>query len=206
MELTVFLMQLIDTTAEGDGIRSNINRKRLMLYFKSASTFSKYSLEMFTAIAQTEALMSEKLAHRVSWGRFVNWAGGAGKNIEADLAQEICNRQTKDVVRGMGANKTEQSIARASKAAAGVSHIVEQFDNCTGVKKSSTAHATKSAKEDEVLMMADLRKLRPFRPIPGRAFSSFKDLTISLTSDIDMKALYDWLEMHKRQIGLGNIE
>ena len=46
---------------------------------------------MFTSIAQVKALVSEEMAHRLTWGRFVNWYGGAGKNIACDMAQEICN-------------------------------------------------------------------------------------------------------------------
>ena len=68
---------------------------------------------MFTNIAQKKALFLEEMAHRVRWGRFVNWGGGKGKNIECDTAQEICNRTCKSVVLGMGANKTSAAIARA---------------------------------------------------------------------------------------------
>ncbi len=51
IELSVFLMQLIDTCKEGDGVRSSINKKRLLLYFKSGS-LNNYSVEMFTSIAR----------------------------------------------------------------------------------------------------------------------------------------------------------
>ena len=59
---------------------------------------------MLTSIAQVKALVSEEVAHRLIWGRFVNWHGGAGKNIACDVAQEICNRTSKDIVTGMRAN------------------------------------------------------------------------------------------------------
>lgn len=88
-------MQLIDTCAEGDGDRDTINKKKLLTYFKANSNYSKYSLEMFISLAQTEALVSEEMAHRLKWGRFVNWHGGIGKNISVDTAQEICNKESK---------------------------------------------------------------------------------------------------------------
>lgn len=72
IEMAVFLMQLMDTCAEGDGERNNINKKRLLLYFKRFSAYSKYALEMFVSIAQVKALLSEQMAHRVTWGRLVN--------------------------------------------------------------------------------------------------------------------------------------
>ena len=49
------------------------------MYFKSSTSFQNYSIEMFTSIAQVKALVSEEMAHRLTWGRFVNWHGGAGK-------------------------------------------------------------------------------------------------------------------------------
>jgi len=108
-----FLMQLKENCAEGDGDRHNINRKRLPSYFHSASSFSKYAIEMFTHISQVEALASEELAQRLSWGRFVNWDGGIGSNIEGDKAKEICNCTTKSVVQGMRTNKTTNAIVTA---------------------------------------------------------------------------------------------
>ena len=69
-------MQLTDTCAEGDGERNNINQKRLLSYFFRFNSFSKYAI---TSIAQVEALLSEEVAHRVTWGKFVNWTKGFRK-------------------------------------------------------------------------------------------------------------------------------
>lgn len=93
--MAIFLMQLIDTCAEGDGVRNNINKKRLLLYFKSTNSFSKYAIEMFTSIAQIEAIVSEQMAERLTWERFVDWHGGLGKNIAKDTAQEVCVKVSK---------------------------------------------------------------------------------------------------------------
>ena len=204
IELTVFLMQLIDTCKEGDGERSMINKKRLLMYFKSSSSFQNYSIEMFTSIAQVEALVSEEMAHRLTWGRFVNWHGGAGKNIACDMAQEICNRTSKDVVRGMGANKTRKAMMRASKASAGVFQIVQQVCNTTKIKKSSQAHTHKN-NDDEILMLQDLQKLKPFEMNPGRYHLNFKNMQVSPTSTVDMAKLFSWLEKHKKQIARGKL-
>lgn len=81
---------------------------------------------------------------------------GAGKNIACDMAQEICNRVSKDIVRGMGANKTKKAMMRASKAAAGVHQIVQQLHDVAKIKRRSQAHSHKNASDDEVLMMQDL--------------------------------------------------
>ena len=61
-------MQLTDTCAEGDGDRNNVNQNHLLSYFFRFNSFSKYALEMSTSIAQVKALLSEEVAHRVTWG------------------------------------------------------------------------------------------------------------------------------------------
>ena len=203
IELAVFLMQLIDTCKEGDGLRNNINKKRLLLYFKSSNSFHNYSLEMFTSIAQIEALVSEEMAHRLTWGRFVNWHGGKGRNIACDMAQEICNRVSKDVVKAMGPNKTQKAMERASKAAAGVQQIVNRLNTVSDVKRVSQAHIHKSAKEDEVMMVQDLRMIKPFERKPGRKHAHFDKIQATPTSGLDMKILFIWLEKHKKQIAMG---
>ena len=51
------------------------------------------------------------------------------------------------------------TIITASKAAPGIHHIKGQFDKVTKVHPSSRAHTTRSAKDDEMLMLKGLRKL-----------------------------------------------
>ena len=202
LELIVFLMNWIDAVREGDGERCNRMRKRLLLYFKLQSTYSKYAIEVFTNIAQTEYLMTPQLAHRVTWGKFVNWRGGAGRNIEGDLVREMCNRSSKNVVQGMGPNKTKDAIQCASRAEAGIHEIVINFDDNARVTPQSSRHTKMSSKEDELGMIKDLRKLKPFKVIPGRKHSSFSNMTISPLTNLDMDQLYNWLDKHKYQIGV----
>ena len=110
--LTILILQMKDTSAEGDGERNLINQKLLLSVFKSLGSYSKYALEMFTSIAQIECLLTPRRSEEFKWGFFVNWRGGEGKNIEDDLAQEISNRVSKGIVQRQGANKTIQSISK----------------------------------------------------------------------------------------------
>ncbi len=158
---------------------------------------------MFTSIAQVEAMLSEEMAHRLTWGQFVNWNGGQGMNIACDMAQEICNRVSKDVVKGMGANKTTKAMVRASRAAAGVKQIVQAMDKASDIKKMSTKHSHKKSIEDELLMLQDLRKLKPFAIISGRHHNHFPDIALSPTSTINMSNFFTWLQKHKKQISMG---
>ena len=69
------------------------------------------------------SMYSEEMAHRASWGKFINWMWGMGKNTEDDKAQGICNFTSKRVVQGMGSNKTRNVIIAASKVAPGIHEI-----------------------------------------------------------------------------------
>ena len=89
----------------------------------------------------------------------MNWNGGEGKNIACDMAQEIFNRVSKDIVKGMGANKTPKAMMRASKAAAGVDQIVKKVNEVSNIKPASQVHTHKETSNEEVMMFQDLRKL-----------------------------------------------
>ena len=119
------------------------------------------------------------------------------------MAQEICNRVSKEVVREMGPNKTRKAMTRASKAAAGLQQIVQRMSNTLHLKNVSHVHSHSSSKEDEMLMVSDLRTLTPFNRKPGRCHPTFKLMEVSPTSMVDMKGLFTWLEKHKKQIAIG---
>jgi hypothetical protein len=158
---------------------------------------------MFISIAQMEPLLFEEMAHRVTWSQYVNWNGGQGKNIACDMAQEICNRVNKDVVRGMGPNKTTKAMVRASKAASGIHKIVSAMNDTLKIHEGSKKQSKKSSNEDEMSMLQDLRKLKPFERVPGRHHVNFPDIMASPTHSVNMSDLFLWLQKHKKQIGMG---
>ena len=53
------------------------------------------------ALPKSKQLSRKRWQKGLTWGCFVNWHGGEGKNIANDAAQEICNDSSKDVVKGM---------------------------------------------------------------------------------------------------------
>ena len=75
LQLGVMLMQLNDTECEGDGDRSLINWKMLLLYFRCRPRGMKYAYEAMRLITWIKALYSEKTARRVLHGQFVNPRG-----------------------------------------------------------------------------------------------------------------------------------
>ena len=189
-----------DTAQEADGERNLINQKLLLSVFKSLGAFSKYAIEMFVSIAQMECLLTPRLSQEFKWGFFVNWRGGAGNNIEDDLAQEISNKLSKNVVQRMGPNKSISSISKVSKAMSGITSIKEQFDKTIKVEKVSVQHATRDSLKDEKEMVEDIIKLNPFHHIEGRSHEHFPDIKRSPLRYLNVVDFHKWLEKHKKEI------
>ena len=71
----MLLSQLNDTEKEGDGERTIINSKVLLLMFRSTTRCKKYAFEMLRLISKVKCQFTEKMAERTIHGRFVNWKG-----------------------------------------------------------------------------------------------------------------------------------
>lgn len=71
IQLGMMLMQLNDTEHEGDGDRSLINWKMLMLYFRCRPRGMKYAYEAMRFITYVKAIYPEKTAHRILHGQGV---------------------------------------------------------------------------------------------------------------------------------------
>ena len=82
---------------------------------------------MFVSIAQVESLLTDRLAEEFKWGYFSNWRGGLGHNMEDDLAHEITNRISKNIVKRMRPNKTIDSISKVCKSASGIKGNSRKF-------------------------------------------------------------------------------
>ena len=128
LQLGFLLMNLNDTEKEGDGNRSLLNWKLLMLYFRCRSRGMKYAFKAMRFISMTKALYTTRVAHRVIHGQFVNHKGGAGNNYANNLKMEHIVRNNKDILKGLCANKTLKAVQRSSSAAYGVHQIVNNFD------------------------------------------------------------------------------
>lgn len=198
--LIILILQIKDTAREADGDRNLINQKFLLSVFKSLGSYSKYAIEMFVSIAQIECLLTPRLSQEFKWGFFVNWRGGAGNNIEDDLAQEISNKLSKNIVKRMGPNKTLSSINKISKALSGITAIKQQFDKSTGVKNVSSQHTTRDAMNDETAMVEEIIKLDPFNAIGGRSFKHFQDIKRSPLKYLNVVEFHKWIEKHKSEM------
>jgi hypothetical protein len=189
-----------DAVKEGNGVRLHQLHKQLLHHFKSDSGYNSFAIEMFINIIQNEVLLTEQEAHQCIWSATTNWPGGKGRNIEIDLLQENRNKDLKKLIKGMGANKTDKSIDRASRAVGGIQQIVENL-NAEAIKQPvSGTHSHKSSVPDELEIMKDLRKLRPFSTEPGRAHSSFPSISADPLATLNNEEFESWLKRHKKYL------
>ena len=127
---------------------------RIKAQISLCATCRKKHLRKFTGLYSLLyiyplVLLSNAEAHQCKWAALVNWKGGENKNIEIDLLQENRNKDIKGLTQLMGANKTEKAIQRMSKAAGGVSKIINVFEDQALIKPKSSMHSHKSSSEDE---------------------------------------------------------
>ena len=162
--------------------------------------YSKYAIEMFVSIAKIECLLTPRLAEQFEWGFFVNWRGGAGRNIEDDLAQEISNRCSKSIVQRQEPNKTLNSISKFCKATTHINQIVEEFDSSEGIHKTSVQHTTRDSLKDEKEMVSDLLLLNPFNDMPPRFHDSFPDIKRSPLRYLNIVDFHQWLAKHLEEL------
>ena len=196
---TILLLQMKDTAKEADGGRNLINQKLCLNVFKSLGAYSKYALEMFIAIAQVESLLTPRLAEEFKWSYFVSWRGGSGNNIEDDCAQEISNKIGKSIVQGMGPNKSLESISRVCKAVSGIKETITNFDKVAGIHRNSSKHTTTESETDEIKMIKDLQKLKPFESRP-RAHPSFPSIKRFPARYMNVTEFNNWLKTHVNEI------
>ena len=203
IQLGMFLMQLNDTEAEGDGGRSLINWKMLLLYFRSRPRGKKYAFEAMRFITCVKGLYTEKIAHRVLHGQFVNPKGGEGSNYANDLKMEHLVGDNKVSLRALCGNKILKAVQRCPAAAYGLKECCTQYDNECGIHPESTKHTHACTTEDVKAMLAIVQQAKPFQYQRGRKLYSFPNVTKSPLDQLDVALLNTWLTNHKRKLFSG---
>ena len=99
----LLLFELRDAIHEGDGERVLRCWKFMLLYWRCGG-HTKYTLETIHLLGAVHATCTARVAHELTWCRFINRRGGAGNNLPVDLYMEHLNRTLKDYLHGLGAN------------------------------------------------------------------------------------------------------
>ncbi|XP_061180391.1 uncharacterized protein LOC133188936 [Saccostrea echinata] len=172
----VFLIwNFMDAIKEGDILRTNVCLKTMIPLFYCHSELSKYLAECIDYIQKTEILLSTKMSMKVRASSFINKSGRTGKNKPADIEKENQVKLLKELIRGLGSNKTENAIIGISKAAPVIESVVHQFDEEAGICELRTTHKSRSLENDLMVMLEKTRELDPFSN-QGRSLHSFKGI------------------------------
>ena len=206
LQLGVMLMQLNDTEREGDGDRSLINWKMLMLYFRCRPRGMKYAYEAMRFITCVKALYSEKTSHRILHGQFVNPRGGEGKNYANDLKMEHCIQDNKQSMRAMQGNKTLKAVQRSSSSSYAQKEFCIHFDKECDITPDSSQHTHACTTEDIRAMISILQNNKPFEFQAGRSLHSFPHVSKSPLDKLDVSLLHNWLTNHKQKLFSGEFE
>lgn len=127
MSLGVFFLNYKDAIREGDGERLLVLWKYLLPLFK-VSDRRNYSIEVLRMLYSYYFTLSMHEKQQLLWSRFINVQGLRGHNIAGDLHMEHLNHICKQAIKGIGANKTEESIIRIGKALGPLAEVTANYD------------------------------------------------------------------------------
>lgn len=173
--------------------------KVIMMQLKSRSVHAKYPLEILQYLFLQYSLLTEQVAHQTFHAGFVNTKGKSDTNIPADQQMEAVIKKSKRHIRHMCSNKNMDSITAKTAAMPAYRAVASNFEADTKVVIRSKKHKVKDAISDELIMIEDLHKVRPFRHIPGRHYEGFENITVSPVTKLNVMELLKWIEMHKRR-------
>ena len=149
------------------------------------------------------ALLSPREAERLKWNRTVNNQGGYGNNVAMDVAQEHDNHALKEIIRGLGANITEDSVRRVCRAFFILIKLLFVLDTEMNVNKVSGKHTKKYVKEDLIKVVKTLSDQHVFEKQSTREpMYCFPDCPRDYLQLLNTKELFGWINDHKNNISL----
>jgi len=178
---------LKDAIAEGDIRRINVGLKHLIPFFYNHSPLSKYMVECIDYILKTEILLSPIRSIQVQTSALVNPKGRKGHNKPMDMQKENQVKKLKELIKGLGANKTETSIVNISKAGPVIDHVVNEFDKDLGFVDHGTTHKKRSTDEDLLMLLTTLREAKALVAQPGRELKHYRLIKDNVFAEIGEK-------------------
>ena len=177
--------------------------KRLLPLFVGLTSFmSKYSIEIINFLTKTEHILSPRESAAVKLRAFVNTSGTCDGNKPADMQQENNIKAVKNVVRGLGAGKTNKALIRSSKAAPGINQLVDDLSSSFQLKPER-AHCHKYQKDDgpdKDIVSGILRENQPFRTQPGRKSGLPKVCCPSVAHKVDKFELNQHIKRNSERV------
>ena len=173
-----------DAIYEGDIFRVNISLKLMMPYFYAHSNLSKYLVECIDYILKTEILLSPRLSLEVRTGSFVNPKGGIGNNKPSDMQKENQVKELKELIKGLGSNKTETAIVKVCKAAPVINSVVRNLDNQIHQRNIETSHKKRDDDEDLQCILQEFKCLKPLAYTPGRTLKHYSTIPSNVYGEL----------------------
>ena len=171
--------------------------KMMMLQMKGRNTKAKYPREILRLLVQQYSVIGLRDACQIFHACFVNLDGSEDGHVAADLVQEWQVKESKSHIKHMYSNKSESNIEHRTAAIPGIHAIAKNFDDQAGTIIRAKKHKQKDSKEDELKIINDLRKIKPFYHTEGRAYHGFQRIPRSFLQKIGNCSLQAWFESNK---------
>ena len=123
----------------------------------------------------------------------MNVKGGAGNNIPCDLYNEHINKLLKYIIGSMGSNLTESALQRSARSVTALQQICERFDAQSGVPRRTTAHSTKSDRDDVKKVVDTVLNNKLLVEMGHREHRSFRDIKLNPLHKWDVKKTESWI-------------
>ena len=201
----LFFLNFLDAVSEGDGFRLITQWKYTMLYCRDDGHHSgKYALECLYKAFCVNALLSPRDCERFIWNRSVNNKGGRGKKIPLDLEVEHSNLFNIAAIRNLWANVTEKAVQRISFSEGGTANmrasVAESLNRLIGSGRQTSSSTERDL--GELIKRAVLTQV--FTEVPNRQYQHFKGFERDPFKNLNMSALFYWINQHKKNVLRGN--
>lgn len=109
-------------------------------------------------------------------------------------------RRIKKLFKATGPNNLEGSVVKKSRALAGQAQIAAQYDKCSGVLVRANKHKKKSAHEDELKLLGEMKEAAPFTSQIGRSYDQFSTIMAPTNSTLNEEGYIAWINYHKTKM------
>ena len=142
-------------------------------------------------------------AESLKWNRTVNNRGGPGNNISMDIRMEHLIHLTKELLKHLRPNITEDAAKRCSKSIGHVEQLINTIDKDLFVETPGGHHKVQKRESDFRCLVNELHqkgKVFHFNPGPTREYCVFGKLQESLIKGLDLASLNKWISHHKSEL------
>ncbi|XP_072027736.1 LOW QUALITY PROTEIN: uncharacterized protein [Amphiura filiformis] len=183
-----------DARRHGDGGRIIRLYKFFTLHFKAANKH-KYAFHCLRLQIQLKCLLTPRLAHQLTWNRFVNNQGKVDSNVELDRENEHRNKAIKQECRGFKGKLSDTSIKRVGEVAQLIEQILARIDSETTLKTPSGTHSHVDVSSDILSLVDVLHQEKVFEDDDtNRRIHVLPDFQKDPFSRLDLIALHTWMK------------